>query len=145
MFSSIQWFNPSWKISGIKEQTDQMNVGKSKNKENQLGTSSPWVLMLWQKAVWCHMREGCVLRKAGTVPRETWLYSVFLYGVSEWGRVAGVWTGHFQKSPYGLSHSVTSDSLLWVHSNTRMDSTASYGFHIVQVLSITLNAIKHRG
>lgn len=70
-----------------------MNVGKSKKEEQkQLGTSSPWVLIYGKKAVRCHVRKrSCPLGGWVTVPRVTWLHSVFFYGMSEWG--GGGWGG----------------------------------------------------
>lgn len=105
-----------WKPNGKKKKKKKENKSPDPNegrkilkgrRKEQLGTSSPWVLIYGKKAVWCHVRNVCVRLAVGiTVPRVTWLYSVCvcvgcLSESKDRGEEEG-WTGHFQKSPYSL-------------------------------------------
>lgn len=81
-----------------------------------------------------------------TVPRVTWLYSMFLHGMWAWGEGRG---GISRRVP---TVCLTSWYLTIYVECTKMDLTIesasdakSYGFRVVQVLCITLSALKHRG
>lgn len=61
-----KWKKKRWKERGV--------GGGGGVNHNVLGTSSPWVLVLWQKAVWCHVMGPCPLSGWIIIPSVTWLY-----------------------------------------------------------------------
>lgn len=150
-----------------------MNVGKSKRKKQQRqqqqkkkekkrNNLAPLVLessFMAKGSVMSCKERLCPLGGWVTVPKVTWLYSMFFVrhvwmrarggGVGVGGLGQNGWMGHFHKSPYSLSHAVILDSLLWVHSKTRVHSTLGRVWRKVlcfpYVLRITLNAAGHWG
>lgn len=107
------------------------------------------------KAVWCRYAERpSPLGSRKSVPRVTWLYSVFLCGMSEWA-LTRVWACmcdcvcvRMWEGAGGISKRVPTVSLtVWFEWRQTLKRTLRKVLYFceIQVLSLPLNAVKHRG